>query len=206
MSKIPEIRIYYGYLLEREGYKLVDEPKHQSWEQYQTWVTNYRRAWSPYEAKILSALQGALGVNFCRTVIDVPCAPYFTSKSDPLIMNFSDNPDEFVDDLAHELCHVLLTDNHKIQDKGTDPDASLMTIWSKLFGEYDVGTLVHIPVHALMKHIYLDVLGEPARLERDLERSQRIGPAYVESWQHVQDGDYQTVIAKLKDSYAGMRA
>jgi len=205
MSKIPEIRIYFAWLLEEEGHKLAPHLPKKSANQYQQWAKNYSQAWSKHESKILPALQDALGVHFYKTVIDVPCAPNFIPKSDPLIMNFRGHPDEFVDVLTHELCHVLLTDNNKIQINGKDIKNRLGDVWVELFGSHDFNTLVHIPVQALMKHIYLDVLNEPKRLERDIDDSKKYGLAYIDSWQYVQDGDYKEIIAKLKKSYAEMK-
>jgi len=106
-----------------------------------------------------------LGVSFYRPVIDVTLAPYFGHKSTPLVMNFRPDPDKFVDVLTHELLHVLQTDNNKHQSGGPNAKIDLMDEWRKLFGEHERTTLVHIPLHALHKHLYLDLLKAPERLD-----------------------------------------
>jgi hypothetical protein len=209
MSDIPEIRIYYSYLLADFESKIIAEKydlKMDSEEQFIAWAGNYRAEWSKYESKIITALQKALGVGFYKPVIDVNCAPFFRPKSDPLIMNFKNFPDKFVDELTHELCHVLLTDNTKNQDHSYKKRANLLDIWKRLFGQHDTGVLVHIPVQALMKHIYIDVLKEPSRLDRDKKDSESFGDAYVGSWEYVEEQGYKEIIAKLKKSYAELPA
>lgn len=212
MSDIPEVRIYYSYLLAGYESKILAEKfdlKMDTEEQYIAWAGNYRNEWAKYESKIVPGLQKALGVKFYMKVIDVNCAPFFRPKSDPLIMNFKNFPDKFVDELTHELCHVLLTDNDKVQIHSADEAkrADLIKIWIELFGEHSIDLLVHIPVQAMMKHIYLDVLKEPSRLERDKEDSKSYGhTAYTGSWNYVEKHGYKEIIAKLKKSYEEMPA
>ena len=208
MSDIPEIRIYYSYLLADFESKIIAEKfdlKMDTEEQFIVWAGNYRAEWSKYEGEIIPALQKALGVKFYKKVIDVNCAPFFRPKSDPLIMNFKNLPDKFVDELTHELCHVLLTDNTKAQHHSYKRRVNLLDIWEDLFGRHDTNTLVHIPVQALMQHIYIDVLKDPSRLERDKKDSKRYGHGeYTDSWNYVEKHGYKEIIEKLKKSYAEM--
>ena len=208
MKDISEIRIYYGYLLAGYESEILAEKfnlKMETEAQYLKWTDNYRQEWEKYESKIIPALQRALGVKFYRQVIDVNCAPFFIPKSDPLIMGFKNLPEVFVDELTHELCHVLLTDNNKLQIHSSNPGkrGDLIKLWTELFGDHDIGKLVHIPVQAMMKHIYIDVLKEPERLERDIETSQTYGKvAYSGSWEYVEKHGYKQIIKKLKSYYA----
>lgn len=210
MSDIPEIRIYYSYLLAGFESQILAEKldlKMDSEEQFITWAGNYRKEWSKYEGEIIPALQKALGLGYYKKVIDVNVAPFFRPKSDPLIMNFKNLPDKFVDELTHELCHVLLTDNTKNQDHSYKKRVNLLDVWEGLFGRHEIGMLVHIPVQALMQHIYLDVLKEPSRLERDKKDSQKYGHGeYTSAWDYVEKHGYKEIIAKLKKSYAEMPA
>lgn len=205
--KIPEIRISFAWLLsygESQALAEANDFKLESYEHYDKLTVEYRKAWKKHEKEIIGGLQSALGVGFYKPVIDVSCTPYFIPKSDPLIMNFKETPDQFIDVLTHELCHVLLTDNDKHQSNGNKPKLDLIAVWKKMFnGEEDFNVLAHIPVHALCKCIYLDILKEPSRLERDkkaVEEWDNSG-AYTASWAYVENHDYKEIIKKLKESY-----
>jgi hypothetical protein len=134
-------------------------------------------------------------------VIDVYTADYFIPISQPLVIHFRNEPDKFIDTLTHELTHVLLTDNQHYQIATSEFD--LRSAWENLFGEHDFSTLVHIPVHAVMKYIYLDVLDQPYRLDRDLEFAQSLNrtTAYKDSWQYVNENDYIEILSQVKQIF-----
>lgn len=208
--KIPEIRINFSWLLfygESQSLAQAHNFKLEAYDYYDEKVAEYRKTWKKHEKKIIEGLQNALGVEFYRPVIDVSCTPYFIPKSDPLIMNFNETPDRFVDVLMHELCHVLLTDNNKHQSNGDSPALDLIALWKKLFqGEDGFNVLAHIPVHALSKYVYVDILGESLRLERDkkaIEEWDNSG-AYKTSWDYVEKHDYKEIIDHLRESYEGV--
>ncbi len=202
---LPEIRINFAYLLYfGESQKIAGENKLETYEQYTEWTLNYRKEWRKFESKILKALLDKLELAFYLPIIDVSCAPYFIPKSDPLIMNFSHEPDKFVDVLTHELIHLLLTDNNIVRTKDAKPVINLFDEWKKLFrGNYDFSTLVHIPVHAISKYIYLDVLHDPSRLQRDIDSAQKLNgaKAYIDSWDYVNNHDYHQIVNDLSGSY-----
>ena len=139
-----------------------------------------------------------LGLSFRQNVIDVYIAPWFGAFSDPLVIGVMREPDQFVDTLTHELIHRLLTDNSSISY-----EKKLFPNWQKLFGKnHSFTTIVHIPVHAVHKAIYLDILNEPERLERDKKSDiQHNAKDYIASWQYVDSDDYQIIIEKLRNSY-----
>lgn len=204
---MPQIRINFSSLLydyvARDKYKLYADEWGEipSYKQCEEWTENYRAAWQAYEPKILPALKIILGVSFRQSIIDVHTAPGIRDMSDPLIMNFTTDADEFIDRLTHELIHKLLTDNTAYSLNDTNKPTWLGDEWQKLFGEHDFDTLVHIPVHAMHKHIYLDVLKEPERLARDLASTADSKP-YAEAWKYVKDHDYMKIIADLKKLYS----
>lgn len=205
--KLPEVRINFAWLLfNDESQWLAGDRKLENFSKYEEWTVDYRKEWRKHEQKILTALQTALGVEFYKSVIDVSCAPYFVTKSDPLVVNFLNEPDQFVDVLTHELCHVLLTDNNKLQLRGDKPSIDLAKTWYTLFGKnHDFKALVHIPVHALSKYIYLEILKEPSRLDRDIESILDFNTAYLEAWRYVNKNNYKKIISDLKKSYEEIR-
>ena len=208
--KTPEIRIYFSWLLydtvSVELHKALSTGKELiSKEEAGECTADYREAWSAHEGKILPALVELMGMEFYRDVIDVPCAPWFRAVSAPLTMNFRYEPDQFVDVLTHELCHVLLNDNTIYSNKSSQKDLHLGVRWQKLFND-DSNFMItnHIPVHALSKYIYLDMLKEPERLVRDIEHVQHNAP-YMAAWDYVNEHGYMQIIEQLKDDYQAIK-
>jgi hypothetical protein len=205
---IPEIRIQFSWLLAEGPSKVLEEKYNQghrdnyTTEGYEKWAAKYRKAWQKHERKVLRGMCDVLGLEFRQTIIDVSLAPWFSPISAPLIIGFQHEPDQFVDVLTHELLHVLLTDNNvlSVQNKAMG-DVDLLTPWSRLFGKrHSFNTLVHIPVHAGCKHMYLDVWHEPTRLERDMQYVAD-WPDYKAAWDYVESHDYKDILKKLKESY-----
>ena len=202
--KYPEIRIKDAYLLRsttsthlhelraKPGEKLADH------DEMRKVVASYRKVWRPYQTKILTGMCKITGLQFEQNIIDVYIAPWFRAFSDPLVVGINLPPDLFIDTLTHELLHRLLTTNTSLPF-----DADYIKIWQKLFGKnHTHRALVHIPVHAVHKAIYLDVLNEPARLKRDIAKMKQLGAVdYVAAWDYVEEHGYKNIIAQLKGSY-----
>lgn len=209
MRKLPEIRIKDAWLLRmnasqhlhelwgKEGDKLADD----AWMKKK--VVAYNKAWKKYESDILTGVCELYDLEFYQNLIDVYIAPWFNAFSDPLVIGVIYTPDGFVDTLAHELLHKLFTTNNKfLMGEGTE----LGDEWKRLFGkEHDFKTLVHIPVHAGLKAIYLDILKEPKRLKRDIAFCKKSedtwGKPYVQAWEYVESHDYKKINEQLKESY-----
>jgi hypothetical protein len=158
----------------------------------------YQDAWQPYEQKILTGMTDTLGLSFRQNIIDVHIAPWFYAFSDPMVIGVVHRPDVFIDILTHELTHRLLCDNTAVPH-----DLLLLDEWKKLFGKnHTFNTTVHIPVHAVHKAIYLDVLRAPKRLERDIITNRKNDATdYVAAWDYVEKHGYKEIIKKLHKSY-----
>lgn len=206
---LPEIRINFSWLLYHDECRHLDlvlnrgQSKLASPEQYEARAEEYCKAWAHYETTILRGMTEVLDLSFYRPVIDVTLAPYFGPKSTPLIINFRPDPDRFVDVLTHELLHILQTDNQKHQELGPHATIDLMAQWRRLFGEHEQVTLVHIPLHALHKYLYLDVLKAPERLEREISflRNSQTGGAYLQAWEYVNKQDYRGMVDEMRNLY-----
>lgn len=161
-------------------------------------IEEYINAWQPLEQMILQGMSEITYLKFRQNIIDVYVVPGFTPFSDPMIVGARLDPDIFVDILTHELLHRLLTDNTSVAS-----EEALIPSWKKLFGnEHSMMTLAHIPVHAIHKAIYLDVLHAPKRLDRDIaDNKRRNATDYVKSWDYVNPHGYKEIIQKLKESY-----
>lgn len=213
MNNLPEIRIKDAWLLRMNASRHLHElwskdgDRLASDEEMEEIVKNYEEAWRGREEQILKSLTNLYGLSFRKNIIDVHIAPWFNAFSEPLVIGVTNDPDEFIDVLAHELLHCLFVDNTNLPYKNN----ALLKEWQSLFGEdYDFNTLVHIPVHAGMKYLYLDVLKEPYRLDRDLEKptanKDSWGKPYVDAWDYVEEHGYKEINKQLKDSYLKLKS
>ena len=207
VGELPVIRIKDAWLLREHASKHL----HELWGKDKKladdkWmekrVADYQKAWKPVEQKILMGMTEKLGLSFRQNIIDVNIAPWFNAFSDPMVIGVMQEPDVFVDTLTHELLHRLLTDNTAIPH-----ETLLLSEWQKLFGKnHTFGTVVHIPVHAVHKAIYLDVLKDPKRLERDIANNKQYEATdYIAAWDYVEKHDYKEIIEKLKKSYVKLK-
>lgn len=203
-SNYPEIRIKDAWLLRENASRYL----HELWgkkgetlvgdEWMEQRVLDYQQAWRKYESAILKGLCDITGLEFRQNIIDVYIAPWFSAFSDPMVIGVMREPDEFVDVLTHELIHRLLTDNTALP-----ADAEFTVRWERLFGDnHNFTTLVHIPVHAIHKAIYLDVLKDEKRLKRDQGYDTSAhAKDYLASWEYVEKTGYRDIIKKLKKDY-----
>ena len=155
-------------------------------------IENFKKEWSKHEKIILEAICGILEMNFTQNVIDV----YVVSGnprqfSDPIILTSTQPPKEFVDSLTHELIHKLFQNN---------VDIFPWKILPKMFPDESNLTKNHIITYAVLKYIYLDILKDKSRLEKNLKRSSKdIHKDYDRAWEIVEKEGYMELIKKLKD-------
>ncbi|MEO7617257.1 MAG: hypothetical protein ABIS59_00270 [Candidatus Saccharibacteria bacterium] len=154
-------------------------------EFYRELAAKYEEAWRVYEPRIIEGLISVLNVHFFLPVIDATLAPMVSCFSTPLTLNYKYEPDQFIDLLTHELIHILISDNQE----GIVFSRAVKAQWS------DVEMLViwHIMVHALLKYVYLDILDQPSRLQRDVDAHTE-APAYKLAWEIVEDFGYREII------------
>ena len=199
MNNLPEIRIKFGDLLyatiSKEIYELhvaKEDIAFMSKNRALELVEERKQAWKAKEKIILNGMIETFGIDFADTTIKVYLAPYVPILSDPLMISLRAEPDIFVDVLTHELFHRLLTENVQNIPYGK--------VLQDLYGNEDLLTRNHVFVHAGLAAIYKDVLGEPSRLERDIEFHQHYH-GYKEAWDIVKKEGYQNLINKLKSYY-----
>jgi hypothetical protein len=205
---IPQIRIQASPLL----FNSISEEERQKWasetgnplldissvEQY---VKEFKLQWNIYEQQIIGAMYELYGVQFKKSIIDVYISPWNKSISNPLILNPSRPPEIHVDTLIHELLHGLFTDNSSFSMHDKNQSVKLIDKWRELFGDdLEWKTLVHIPVHAGLKAIFLDTLQAPERFARDIERHIN-NPAYKAAWDYVEEHGYKEINEKLRQLY-----
>lgn len=198
---IPEIRIKYAWLLAGETSSVMNEKygngaSLRSFEEYEQVAEQYREWWAPHNDKILHGLCEMLDLEFRQNIIDINVAPWFNPISDPMVIGPAfKSEDALVNTIAHELIHRLITDNTSV-----NYDHDFLADWKKLFGEnHDWNTLVHIPVHAVMKKLYLDVIDRPDLLRFDI-KDVKADPPYAAAWSYVESGNYKNIVDSLSFS------
>jgi len=208
---IPEIRIQASPLL----FNSISEEEKQRWadeigrplismHEIEHYVEQFKVCWSEYENQIIQAITELYGVEFKKSIIDVYVSPWNKSISNPLILNPSRPPEIHVDTLMHELLHGLFTDNSSFSMHDKNQSIKLIDKWRELFGDdLEWKTLVHIPVHAGLKAIFLDTLNAPERLSRDIERHAN-NPAYKAAWEYVEEHGYKEINEKLEQLYKSL--
>ena len=154
----------------------------------------YRVAWKRHQSKLLTGMCALFDLTFYKPVIDVYLSPWVPNISDPILISLRAEPDEFVDILTHELIHVLVTDNTCY------PRDSVGTILDQLYPSVDRVTRDHILVYAGLKYIYLSVMREPRRLDRDIAYC-RADVNHLAAWDYVNARDHLIVIDEFKRRY-----
>lgn len=198
MTTIPAVRIKYAWLL-ANGASVVMNEKYgdgtplRTYDEYVEVVEQYRKWWQPHNDKILHGLCDILDLEFSQNIIDVNVAPWFTPISDPMVIGPGFKSEiALVNTITHELIHRLLTDNTSLHY-----EHDFFTDWKNLFGDdHDWNTLIHIPVHAVMKRLYLDVIDRPDLLEFDIEDT-KDNPPYAAAWSYVNGNEYAKIVESL---------
>lgn len=201
----PKIRIKKSFLLNGTVIPLLkpelerEERLHEAETSFiEQRVQDYQEAWHPYEDRIVKGMCDVLNLEFTQNTIDTYVAPFGHSFSDPMVISTKYEPDRFIEVFTHELCHRLLTDNNKLP---LPNQMKLTDAWQEIFGDsHDWITLVHIPVHLILKYIFIDVLDERYRYERDVKRMQKY-EVYKKAWEYVEAHDYKEELNKLNGVY-----
>jgi len=202
-KQIPLVRIKYAWLLSGSASVIMNEkygdgtPLGTS-NEYVKIAQKYEEWWRPFNDRILNGICDILNLEFSQNIIDVYMAPWFSPISDPMVIPpIYRSPDMLINTVTHELIHRLLTDNTSVAY-----GHNFVSDWKALFGDHhEWKTIVHIPVHAVMKKLYLDVLNRPDLLALDIEKVEKNKP-YRDAWTYVNTNDYVAIIDKLSVSKA----
>lgn len=196
--KLPDVRIQYGWLLanitsEVLNDKWGDGSPVASYDEFVTIAKQYEEWWRPYNDKVLNGICDILGLEFRQNIIDIYVSPWFSPISNPMVLGPAvESQDSLVNILAHELAHRLLTDNTLF-----DYDFDFISQWQEMFGDkVSRVTLIHIPVHAVMQKLYLDILERPDLLKLDIKRNKEY-PDYDAAWDYVNKHGYEEIIKEL---------
>lgn len=196
LVRYPKINIAYNRFLDPIFTEWIQsKPKWKEWvpptrEVVLERIEAYKQEWKKYEKQILAGMCGVLKLFFVQNIVDVHIVGGNPRAfSNPIVMKSGYAPKEFVNVLAHELIHRLLSNHAETID---------MKVLVGMFLQEDTLTRGHILVHAVLKYLYLQVLKQPERLERDLERSHNAASkgvsAYQRAWEIVNAMDYMVFV------------
>ena len=194
----PKINIRYNRFLDPVFLAYVRSfPKWENWvppskEEVLKRVENYKKEWSLYEKDILEGMSGILELEFKQNIIDVHIVSGNPRQfSRPIIIKSGFQASDFVDVLTHELIHALFSQNS---------DSVPLKILSEMFPGENNLTRNHIITHAVLKYIYLDVLKDESRLNKNIKRSLESSKKdYTKAWQIVEKIEYKELINGFKE-------
>lgn len=185
---IPKVEFRYSPIYDECFRKFSKKTNYPSKDKILKFISNIKRIWVKEENKVLNELSKVSHLKWDNKPILCyvvgRCIPF----SDPLTLPVMDEyPDYFIDNLLHELIHILLTqkDNLKKSKKAWQ-------YFNRKYKKESYTTKIHVPTHAFHKHIYLKLYNNK-RLERDIKLISKL-PSYKKSWDIVNKEGYKEVI------------
>lgn len=140
------------------------------------------------DKNILKTIEDVTGLKFGKKPISVILGD--ESRSSPLTVKVED-PDDMIDNLIHELIHVIFTRNYK--GKFKKKWNSLMDTYVG-FNKLNPVTARHIPVHAV--HYLVTKKIRPHRIKNIKSYSEH--PDYIKSWKIVEKIGAKKILDSLK--------
>ena len=157
--------------------------------------------WNGYEDAVLSGVCSITGLEYRKNIIDICIAPKILSVSKPIIIGVDGYDKRFVDEVMYQLVFQLLIDNTSIPLV-----YDVVEDWIEIFNDTLFEDEAYfVPAFALQKAICLDVLDEPDRLQRIVERCGGLfrGDEKV-AWEFVNTHDYKEIINTLRRLYSAI--
>lgn len=161
-----------------------------SHEDIQNYIKKIEGEWKKQEKIILQELEKIAKLRWkeheivCYVVGD--CRPF----SDPLTLPIYDDSSLFIDVLIHELIHRLFSQENNYEEAEKS--------WNYFHDKYKNETFltrIHIPINAILEHIYRQIL-DTKRLDRDISRSSsRVD--YKKAWESVLKDGYINIIKEF---------
>jgi len=198
--KTPKINFRYSEIYDKRWKVNFKNESYPTKEEITEYIKEIEHIWKHNEKKVLEEMSKVTGLEWhdedivCY-VVGI-CRPF----SDPLTIGiysqkYRDKKD-FVDVLVHELIHQLF-----IQGKNFIPVKKYMDKLRKRYKDLSETTLLHIPLHAIHQHVYIELF-DADRLHRDKELSKQ-SIDYDNSWNIIEKEGYKKIINELKTYIGG---
>jgi hypothetical protein len=199
---IPEVRIMYSEFLDTRIQQLFNgqqkagliplEKVYPAPELILEKAKAYQAAWEPRKL-VLAYTQEILSLHFYANVIDAYAVGFMKGPfSLPIVIDSNPPPDVYIDILTHEIVHRLISDNtQKVRGE---------KIARAMFPEETVMCAIHVVIHAMLKKVYVEFLGDSQRLAADKQRVKK-GPDYTRAWELVESLGENKIIEQFKSYY-----
>jgi hypothetical protein len=196
---IPKVEFVYFGAFDRGLSKLVKRGWTKRNEKYARMrIKTLESAWRRLEGKTLKEMAKATGLKWRDKKITCYVINYgLAPTSHPLILALHERDRrarrdlKLIDDLVHELIHVLFVSNN----------FSRLKIW-KRFEKERKGVRAHVYLYALHTHLFLKIFGEN-RLKRErkwAEGRENTGQIYARAWEIVDRYSHENLLKRLKNA------
>ena len=195
---LPKIIFQYSWLYDQNWIKWIKIYKRYKIQYNHTikeilnYIKNIDKYWKKYEKPILKELSQISRLKWKSK--EIPC--YVVGDcvlfSDPLTIGMYKDKDWFVNNLIHELIHQLFTqEGNEVKSKKA---------WNYIYRKYKKeshNTQIHIPLHAIHTHIYLNFF-DKKKLEEEIKFNKYFKD-YKRSWDIVQKKGYKNIINEFTE-------
>lgn len=184
-------RIYDEHWKELGKFYGVKDVKYPAEPEIRGYIKKAEKEWRKSEGKILAELSKMTGLKWKDRSISCYVVGRCIPISDPLTLKVYEKLERFVDVLTHELIHQLLASQEGSLTRS-------QKAWDDLYKKYkneSFTTVVHVPVHALHKHILLKFFQEK-RLNDEVG-SLIMFPDYKRAWDVVEKEGYLNIIKEF---------
>lgn len=197
--KIPKIVIGYSEIYDNalSKQKKITYSKNKS-ERGEKFAKRLQKEWNKYAEEILTTMVKISKLKWKHDTIE--CFVSFETPyafSHPLTININNNMYYGIDNLVHELTHILLVSNRV---NALPPKSKILY---KRYKKEKYNVKLHIIVHALIILTFQKVLGKDAEKYLKWERFWKIWPRnrfskeYKKSWEIVQEVGAENIIRDL---------
>jgi len=186
---IPKVIFKYSRVYDEIWKNKFSADGYPSSKRILSYIKRTERLWRKDEKKVLVELSKISGLDWKSTSISCyvvgRCVPF----SDPMTLPIYKDINRFIDILIHELIHNIFIQKGKPE--------RLKKAWLYLKKKYrgeTRKTITHIPLNAILGHIFLKFYGK-ARLLKEIKSM--VSPEYKRAWDIVQKEGYKEIIKEF---------
>jgi len=190
MPKIPKLIIDYSWPYDEvlhEAYrKRYTDKTYQKGERY---AKRLQKEWNKISNKVFKSISKVSGLKWKEEKIRAYVVKHIRSPiSFPLTLRMDAPMFYQIENIIHELVHNIMVQNNW---------PNFNHRFFKKYKNYKFNTMIHIPVHAILKLVFLELFGEKktAKLIMSYERAP---PEYTQAWKIVEKEGAMEIIKKLK--------
>lgn len=189
MRTYPKVIFKYSSVYDRrcrEDWLRKDKKGYPSKRKILNYIKKVEKLWRKKEKEILKEISKITKLKWREKSINCYLVGRVRPFSLPLTMPiFERKANDFIDVLTHELIHNIFTQNQKYLKKSWN-------FFNRKYKKESQVTRIHILVHAVHSHIYMEFFGEK-RLKRNIKRLV-FRQDYKRAWDIVQKQGYHNII------------